>query len=68
MNILEQCKNYESSESGWFSFQSKGDQATGAIYARESVSGKREKGKTVVAVLGLAHCNGIKQILEKNRN
>ena len=66
MNILEQCKNYESS-SGWLSFQSKGDRSNGAVYAGESVAGKQEKGKTVVAVLGMAHCNGIKQILEKTK-
>ena len=63
-NILEQCKNYETSDNRWASFfQSKEDKSKDAVYARESVSGKPEEGKTVVAVLGLAHCNGIKRIM-----
>eukprot|EP01082_Thalassiosira_pseudonana_P003129 g2565.t1 g2565 contig12:370233-371324(-) len=66
VNILEQCKNYQSqsNKNGWMNlFKSNSDKANGAIYARESVVGKPEEGKTVVAVLGLAHCNGIKKIM-----
>ncbi|KAL7522014.1 hypothetical protein ACHAWX_006706 [Stephanocyclus meneghinianus] len=67
-NILEQCKNYQTGKSnGWTIFQSTNDKSNGAVYARDSVAGKPEKGKTVVAVLGLAHCNGIKKILTDNR-
>ena len=63
-NILEQCKNYETVDNLWASFfQSKEDKSMDAVYARESVTGKPEEGKTVVAVLGLAHCNGIKRIM-----
>lgn len=66
-NILEQCRNYEvNSSSGWLDklFQSQGDKSQGAIYAPDSVVGKAEgDGKVVVAVLGLAHCNGIKKLL-----
>ncbi|KAL9185382.1 hypothetical protein ACHAXT_003159 [Thalassiosira profunda] len=73
-NILEQCRNYEKSESSgssswWGSLfgteTSAGgaDKSTGAVYAQDSVVGKPEEGKTVVAVLGLAHCNGIKKLL-----
>lgn len=43
--------------------ESKGDRSTGAVYAPGSVVGKPEEGKVVVAVLGLAHCNGIKKLL-----
>ena len=69
-NKLEQCKKYqvEKNKKGWASlFQSKNDKSMGAVYAKESVAGKPEEGKTVVAVLGLAHCNGIKKILTKKR-
>lgn len=66
-NILEQCKNYQTGKSnGWTLFQSTTDKSNGAVYARDSVAGKPEEGKTVVAVLGLAHCNGIKKILTDN--
>lgn len=69
MNILEQCRNYEADESssGWLDklFQTNdGDKSSGAVYAPGSVVGKPEDdGKVVVAVLGLAHCNGIKKLL-----
>jgi len=66
-NILQQCRNYEADGgSGWLDkfFQSQGDKSQGAIYAPDSVVGKAEgDGKVVVAVLGLAHCNGIKKLL-----
>ena len=65
INILEQCKNYQSGDKNTlFSLlQSNRDKSNGAIYAKDSVVGKPEKNKTVVAVLGLAHCNGIKKIM-----
>ena len=66
-NIFEQCRNY-SAEKGsvWDKLlfqQPAGDKSEGAIYAPDSVVGKQEEGKVVVAVLGLAHCNGIKKIM-----
>lgn len=67
--ILQQCRNYEtaSDDGNWLDkllqTKSKGDRATGAVYAPDSVVGRPEGGKTVVAVLGLAHCNGIKKLL-----
>jgi pheromone shutdown protein TraB len=69
MNILEQCKNYKSdNDRGWASlFLTKNEKSIGTIYARGSVAGKPEEGKTVVAVLGLAHCNGIKKILTEEK-
>mmetsp|Transcript_29646 Transcript_29646/g.62444 ORF Transcript_29646/g.62444 Transcript_29646/m.62444 type:complete len:358 (-) Transcript_29646:153-1226(-) len=65
-SILEQCRNYEAGSSGgWLEqfFPTTGDRSTGAVYAPDSVVGKPEDGKTVVAILGLAHCNGIKKLL-----
>mmetsp|Transcript_18248 Transcript_18248/g.43906 ORF Transcript_18248/g.43906 Transcript_18248/m.43906 type:complete len:358 (-) Transcript_18248:102-1175(-) len=68
-NILEQCRNYgaDESSSGWldtFFKTENGDKSSGAVYAPGSVVGKPEDdGKVVVAVLGLAHCNGIKKLL-----
>ena len=72
LNILEQCRNYRArggSVSSWNFFQSKNDvdKSTGAVYAPGSVKGKPEEGKVVVAVLGLAHCNGIKKILAEGK-
>lgn len=67
-NIFEQCRNY-SAEKGsvWDKLlfqQPAGDKSEGAIYAPDSVIGNSaEEGKVVVAVLGLAHCNGIKKIM-----
>lgn len=74
-NIVEQCRNYEAAgtSGNWFGnlFQSSSnvDKSTGATYAPGSVVGaKSEDGgrKTVVAVLGLAHLNGIKNILSED--
>lgn len=67
-SILGQCRNYQTvSDGSWLDkmFQSGGggDKSTGAVYAPGSVAGKPGEGKTVVAVLGLAHCNGIKKLL-----
>jgi hypothetical protein len=73
MNILEQCKNYEANDSnnlGWASFfqpKISSDKSNGAVYAKDSIAGKPEEGKVVVAVLGMAHCNGIKKILTEGR-
>lgn len=70
-SILEQCRNYETKKSGWASFfqsVSSNDKSRGAVYARDSIAGKPEEGgKTVVAVLGMAHCNGIKKIITENQ-
>lgn len=67
-SILEQCRNYKAvGSSNWlddlFGKDNACDKSTGAVYALGSVVGKPEDGKTVVAVLGLAHCNGIKKLL-----
>lgn len=72
VNILEQCRNYEttSNNNGWASFfrsKNGGDKSNGAVYARESIAGRPEEGKVVVAVLGMAHCNGIKKIMTENK-
>ena len=70
-NILEQCRNYEASGNNddflarLFQAQSNEDRSSGAVYAPGSVLGRPEDGKTVVAVLGLAHCNGIRKILDE---
>lgn len=72
--ILAQCRNYEAenTEKGWFdtlfNMKSNGDRATGAVYAPGSVVGRPEDRKTVVAVLGLAHCNGIKKLLTEAKS
>jgi hypothetical protein len=71
-NIFEQCRNYAQPEKGsvWdkLLFQSAGDKSNGAIYAPGSVVGNSaEEGKVVVAVLGLAHCNGIKKIMTEGK-
>ena len=69
---LEQCRNYEVDASSggvnWldklFQTENGADKSLGAVYAPGSVAGKPEDGdKVVVAVLGLAHCNGIKKLL-----
>lgn len=72
-NILEQCRNYElkNNNNGMFgNFFQMGrniDKATDAVYAPGSVTGKYESGeKVVVAVLGLAHCNGIMKLLTED--
>lgn len=65
-NIFEQCRNYAANEGNVWDklFQPAGDKSNGAIYAPDSVVGNSaEEGKVVVAVLGLAHCNGIKKIM-----
>ncbi|KAL7500428.1 hypothetical protein ACHAWT_008902 [Skeletonema menzelii] len=65
-NIFEQCRNYSADKgSVWDKlFQPAGDKSKGAIYAPDSVvPNSAEEGKVVVAVLGLAHCNGIKKIM-----
>lgn len=71
-NIFEQCRNYAQPERGsvWdkLLFQPAGDKSNGAIYAPGSVVGNSaEEGKVVVAVLGLAHCNGIKKIMTEGK-
>ncbi len=68
---LEQCRNYDAqnTNNGWLDqlFSSSGDKSNDAVYAPGSVIGKPESGgKVVVAVLGLAHCNGIKKLLTEN--
>ncbi|KAL7553565.1 hypothetical protein ACHAWF_016863 [Thalassiosira exigua] len=67
-SIVEQCRNYDANgeRGNWLDrlFQSEnGDKSTGAVYAPGSVVGRPEDDKVVVAVLGLAHCNGIKKLL-----
>ena len=69
-NIFEQCRNYAPDKGNVWDkiFQSKVDKSKGAIYARDSVVGSSgEEGKVVVAVLGLAHCNGIKKIMTEGK-
>ena len=71
-NIYQQCLNYQSTaEANWldkiFSPQATADRATNAVYAPDSVVATPSEGKTVVAVLGLAHCNGIKKIMTEGK-
>lgn len=53
-NILEQCQTYQNDQPRWK-----------RLFRRPS-SDIQEK-KTVVAVLGMAHCNGIKKLLQEQR-
>jgi pheromone shutdown protein TraB len=77
-SILEQCRIYQKQQnSGWFgtSFGQSSKQATAAgseiVYVPNTNKDDGIKilsgndGKTVVAVLGMAHCNGIKKLLLK---
>ena len=72
-NIFQQCLNYQrqDTEANWFgkifSQQATGDRASNAVYAPDSVVATPSEGKTVVAVLGLAHCNGIKKIMTEGK-
>mmetsp|Transcript_9449 Transcript_9449/g.16092 ORF Transcript_9449/g.16092 Transcript_9449/m.16092 type:complete len:347 (-) Transcript_9449:124-1164(-) len=69
-NIFEQCRNYAADKGNVWDklFQPAGDKSKGAIYAPDSVVGNSaEEGKVVVAVLGLAHCNGIKKIMTEGK-
>jgi hypothetical protein len=73
-NILAQCRYYSPTPDlpiwrrlfhGNAKFDSRRDQC---VYAEDSVLPRYENsGKVVVAVLGLAHCNGIKKLLEEQR-
>jgi hypothetical protein len=76
-NILNQCRLYSSkpqlaSPFEWFRFSTEAkalerfDKMT--VYAPGSASIRRDDGpdKVVVAVLGMAHCNGIKRILSES--
>jgi hypothetical protein len=71
-NQLGQCRNYDTQNgsSGWFNnlfLDRYVDKSTGAVYAPGSVTGRQEGGeKVVVAVLGLAHCNGIMKLLTED--
>jgi pheromone shutdown protein TraB len=60
-NILEQCRYYESQPT-WkrLTFRKLSETST---YAQFSVRPRYESEKTVVAVLGMAHCNGIRKLL-----
>ncbi|KAL3904901.1 MAG: hypothetical protein SGILL_009892 [Bacillariaceae sp.] len=81
-SILEQCRIYGGSvgteaktNSGWFDFLSKPTSAQRSaseiIYAPESQSSDKDNPETgpkvVVAVLGMAHCNGIMKLLKESR-
>lgn len=71
-NILEQCRNYDVQTSNgifgnFFQLGRNPDKAADAVYAPGSVTGRSEDGeKVVVAVLGLAHCNGIMKLLTED--
>jgi hypothetical protein len=80
-SILEQCKLYSSTtkaaaDPGWFGFFAKPNvnksaPAVEVIYAPESPSMQSSSldgdQKVVVAVLGMAHCNGIMKLLKEQR-
>lgn len=70
-NILEQCRYYQRQpqwQQGWLlnSWRRRSSQAT---YAEGSVRPHYDSSseKTVVAVLGMAHCNGIRKLLEEQK-
>ena len=73
-NILEQCKIYQE-KNWWDAFLPNKQQGLGMeiVYAPESTAAgvsttnSGNGGKTVVAVLGMAHCNGIKKLLLEQR-
>lgn len=77
-SILDQCEVFasekESKQGGWFQFLAPKKQAISSdqqiIYAPGSAISQKVSGgsdKVVVAVLGMAHCNGIKKLLEEQR-
>ena len=77
-SILEQCRIYESSDAktspGWFNFLSNPTisqtPSSEIIYAPESSPSSPKVGnesKVVVAILGMAHCNGIMRLLKEQR-
>lgn len=63
-NILEQCRYYQESPKLRDRIF-RGGRSSEIVYADGSVQPRFQKDKVVVAVLGLAHCNGIKKILEE---
>lgn len=63
-NILEQCQLYQQEPrwKRWFRSTSQ------VPYAPDSAKNKpNETGKTIVAVVGIAHCNGIAKLLQEKR-
>jgi len=58
-NILEQCRYYKDT---WLPLPVVADNA---VYVENSPLPKRSSDKVVVAVLGMAHCNGIRKLLEE---
>ena len=69
LNILEQCRFYQKTPQPWWRrwWWMAGGRPN-ISYAAGSVRPRFDKSeKTVVAVLGLAHCNGIRKLLEEQR-
>jgi hypothetical protein len=78
-NILEQCKLYKvdrnrESKAGWFGFLNNNGRASTVasgeiIYVPESTKNiaGNDSEKVVVAVLGMAHCNGIMKLLKEQK-
>lgn len=73
-SILAQCRIYAAKgqqKQGWFgtSFGATPQQADDIMYVPDTNNGiqfrKGDDDKTVVAILGMAHCNGIKKLLLK---
>jgi pheromone shutdown protein TraB len=69
-NILEECRYYQPQPKwkGWL-LNSGSRRPSETIYAEGSVRPRYDSSseKTVVAVLGMAHCNGIRKLLEEQR-
>jgi pheromone shutdown protein TraB len=63
-SILEQCRLYERKKRGWFS-SAQPSSTSEIMYVDKSNTGANngKDDRTVVAVLGMAHCNGIKKLL-----
>jgi hypothetical protein len=77
-NILEQCRLYQKKEDRrpWWSRlplppgRSSGDRVSvpaGARAAEQQEEEEEEEAVAVVAVLGMAHCNGIMRLLKEQR-
>lgn len=76
-NILEQCKLYQSNGAStakpfWSAFGSGGSRNSGnageeIYYVDGSTSAGSGKDRAVVAVLGMAHCNGIAKLLKEQK-
>jgi hypothetical protein len=70
-NILEECRRYQSKTGSgktfWNSFSGKNLEKVNVMYVHGSKKSGAEQDKAVVAVLGMAHCNGIAKLLKEQK-